>query len=160
MVTNPKKYMIKRSEKKFFSKIKTKKESIASLKKKLDEVFSLYIRLKYADSNGLVKCFTCGTYKPYKGGGTIGIQNGHYWSRKDNAVRFDEDNCRPQCYQCNVLKKGNYPIFAVRLMNDIGIDKFNLLEVKKNSTHKITAFEYEYMIKKYTDLVNILKEKL
>ncbi len=161
MIKKPHKYLIKRNkEQKLVSKIKTKKESIATLKKQLDDIFSLYIRLKYCDSNGLVKCFTCGVYKPYKGGGNLGIQNGHFWSRKDSSVRFDEDNCRPQCYQCNVVKSGNYPIYAVRLINEIGIDKFNLLEVKKNSTNKINSFEYNLLISEYTKKVETLKQKL
>ena len=60
-------------------------------KKKLDEVFSKYIRLKYAMPNGMCQCISCGSFKHWKE-----IQNGHYMSRRYMSTRFDEDNCRPQ----------------------------------------------------------------
>jgi hypothetical protein len=39
---------------------KVKKEKITPLKTKLDDIFSLYIRLREATDEGLVQCFTCG----------------------------------------------------------------------------------------------------
>ena len=43
--------------------------------KKLDKVFSEYIRQKYADSFGMVSCFTCDARKHWKD-----MQNGHFIS--------------------------------------------------------------------------------
>ena len=68
-------------------------KTISKLKKELDKWFSLFIRLRDADSNGLVFCFTCGCSKYYK----RGMQNGHFQSRKHLATRWDEENCQPQC---------------------------------------------------------------
>ena len=48
------------------------------VKKKLDTIFSQYIRLKDADHNGDVTCFTCGKVSHYKSG----MQCGHFQSRK------------------------------------------------------------------------------
>ena len=56
--------------------------------KKLDAIFSQYIRLKDADHNGNVTCFTCGKVEHYK----KGMQCGHFQSRKHLATRFDEEN--------------------------------------------------------------------
>ena len=50
-----------------------------TLVKKLDAVFSEYIRRKYADKNGIVKCYTCNKKAYWKG---EGMQNGHFISRK------------------------------------------------------------------------------
>jgi hypothetical protein len=50
--------------------------STTILKKKADAIFSTYIRLKYADENLDVQCFTCDKVLPYKK-----IQNGHFYSR-------------------------------------------------------------------------------
>jgi hypothetical protein len=36
-----------------------RKISRKNLIKKLDAIFSEYIRRKYADKNGIVKCYTC-----------------------------------------------------------------------------------------------------
>ena len=43
-----------------------RKISRKGLIKKLDTVFSLYIRQRYADKNGMVKCCTCSTVKHWK----------------------------------------------------------------------------------------------
>ena len=40
--------------------------STTILKKKADAIFSTYIRLKYADENLDVQCFTCDKVMPYK----------------------------------------------------------------------------------------------
>ena len=40
-----------------------RKTSRKTLEKKLDAVFSEYIRRKYADKNGIVSCYTCGKKK-------------------------------------------------------------------------------------------------
>ena len=64
--------------------------STTILKKKADAIFSTYIRLKYADENLDVQCFTCDKVLPYKK-----IQNGHFYSRGILSLRYDEQNCRP-----------------------------------------------------------------
>lgn len=122
IAVNPKKYMI---EKKRIEK-KKKSESITTLKKKLDMLFSLYIRQKY-ELGGLVICYTCGVEKPIKS-----MQNGHFWSRSNLSVRWDEDNCRPQCSGCNVFKHGNYIVYTQKMMQELGEDLFEALELKKN----------------------------
>ena len=50
--------------------------TISKLKKKLDVLFSQYIRRKNADHLGRVKCFTCGVEKHWKE-----QQAGHFQSR-------------------------------------------------------------------------------
>ena len=70
-----------------------KKPSRKNLIKKLDSVFSEYIRRKYADRDGIVKCFTCNKSAYWKG---QGMQNGHFISRASRILRWEEDNCRPQ----------------------------------------------------------------
>lgn len=78
-------------------------------KKKLDSVFSRYIREKY-EKDGKLRCYTCphiGTVKT--------MQCGHFVPRQHMSTRWDEDNCRPQCYACNMLYNGQPSTFAVRL---------------------------------------------
>lgn len=78
--------------------------------KNLDAIFSKYIRLKYADESGEVKCVTCGRSNHWKK-----MQNGHFMSRGKYATRWDEDNCRPQCYGCNVMQQGQQYRFSLYL---------------------------------------------
>lgn len=111
-----------------------KKKSYAQLKRELDRVFSLYVRWKAADKNGLVECFTCGEKKSVKQ-----MQAGHFIPRQYLSLRWSVDNTKPQCPRCNIWLKGNYPNFAfalgpealARLLNDkhLGV-KFSAQELQ------------------------------
>ena len=69
-----------------------RKVSRKNLIKKLDNLFSLYTRLKYSDKNGIVTCYTCGIRKHYKDY----MQNGHFISRRHYILRWSEKNTRVQ----------------------------------------------------------------
>ena len=71
-------------------------ESWQNLRDDCDTVFSLYIRHKYANSDGHVKCYTCPKVLPI-----TQMQNGHYISRANLSTRWLENSCRPQCPRCN-----------------------------------------------------------
>ena len=64
-----------------------KKPSRKNIIKRLDAVFSQYIRLRHA-KNEIAECYTCGKKDHYKK-----LQCGHFMSRKHYATRWDEDNC-------------------------------------------------------------------
>ena len=131
-------------------------KSISKLKKELDKWFSLYIRLRDADSNGLVFCFTCGRSKHYKSG----MQNGHFQSRSFLATRFDEHNCQPQCVACNMFKGGEQYKFAVALDSKYGEGTAEELEFKARQIHKFSRADYEENISYYKSAVeNLKKEK-
>lgn len=121
------------------------KPTISKLKKKLDTVFSLYIRKKYADHREYVECVTCKVKKPIKE-----MQNGHYVSRGNNSLRFSEDNCFPQCVGCNVFKKGNYPAYTSFLINKFGSDHVLNLEKKGREIKQFTIQELQDLIKRYS----------
>lgn len=128
------------------SKKKVKKPKIKSLKKKLDDVFSKYVRQKHADSQGISRCFTCGARMEWKL-----IQCGHFVSRSYLATRFDENNCRPQCVGCNVFGGGRLAVFATRLEEETpGITTL----LYKKAQKIIKDFPYQEMILKYTNLLN------
>jgi hypothetical protein len=124
---------------------KPKVKSISKLKKKLDAIFSKYIRLKYA-KDGYVQCYTCSVCKPVSE-----MQNGHWIPRNNVATRFSEENCRPQCVGCNMFNKGRPDVFAVNLLKE-GID-IVALEQTKYRVFKIDWVWYEEKIEHYTDLV-------
>lgn len=88
----------------------SKKPIKSKLIKKLDIIFSQYVRNKYANKQGMVKCFTCDREYPVKN-----IQNGHFMSRKHMSTRWQEENCRPQCYSCNIMKQGMQYEYGKRL---------------------------------------------
>ena len=123
--------------------------------KKLDEIFSQYIRLKHIDSNGVCRCITCGKPVFWKD-----IQNGHYMSRVYRSTRFDENNCRPQCMPCNVFLHGNISKYRKSLVEELGGEMVDMIETKAWSiTMKYTALEYEEMYHRYKEEVERLRKE-
>ena len=107
-----------------------KKPSRSKIVKKLDAEFSRYIRLKYSDHNGYVKCYTCDRVKHYK----VSMQNGHFMSRRHYSTRFLESNCRPQCYGCNCHAQGRSYEFSLNLNKEYGYEiSLELLQLSKET---------------------------
>ena len=126
----------------------------AKLKIALDAVFSLYIR--YRDSvNGMNQCITCSKTMLIKD-----LQDGHYESRNHLALRWDETNNHPQCYYCNIILKGNYPVYTIKMLEKYGESHLQMLAIKKHNTTHLTRFEYEMLIKEYTKKLNELMLKV
>lgn len=122
-----------------------KKKTISQLKKVADNVFSQYIRQKYADPHtGFCNCVTCGVQKHWKE-----LQNGHYETRGVNALRYDERNAHPQCYGCNVARKGNYPRYAIFMVNKYGPDILNTLQEEAKELKQFKPYLLEEIIEEY-----------
>lgn len=128
---------------------KPKKKTTSQLKKKLDKIFSEYIRRKDA-KNGIATCVTCGKKAHWKE-----LQNGHYVSRSYLATRFDETNCHVQCCGCNIFKKGNMDSYALFMINKYGVK--HLEELEKSKQIIIRYFPYEEKIEEYTAKLLTLK---
>lgn len=127
------------TKKKPLKKLKTKKPSYRLLKKKLDKVFSIYIRMR---DKGV--CFTCGVQKPWKQ-----MQAGHYISRSSLALRFDERNVHCQCMPCNVWKHGAMDVYALKLQAKYGDSILAELQRKKHQLTLLTTKDLEELIHKY-----------
>ena len=110
--------------------------------KKLDSVFSEYIRRRYA-KNDIVECYTCGKRDHWKR-----LQCGHFQSRKHYSTRWNEDNCQVQCVGCNMFKGGEQYKFGMKL----GEKKAKKLYMLAKETKKITNFELLEMIEHYKNL--------
>ena len=131
------------------------KKTVSKLKKELDTIFSVYIRLREANEYGYCQCHTCGVVRHYKDG----MQNGHFQSRKHLSTRFDEENCQVQCVKCNVYAWGEQYKFSLRLDEKYGEGKAEELEHLARTTLKISRVEYEEKISYYKQLVENLKEE-
>ena len=131
------------------------KKTISKLKKELDTIFSVFIRLREANEYGMVQCFTCGVVRGYKDG----MQNGHFQSRKHMATRFDTENCQVQCLKCNIFDSGQQYLFSLRLDEKYGEGTAEELEYLARTIHKVSRVEYEEQISYYKNLVENLKEE-
>jgi len=120
-----------------------KKPTRSKLVKKLDVVFSQYIRLKDADSRGMVKCVTCGKVGHWKTGG---MQCGHFMSRKHYSTRWDERNVGVQCCGCNMFRSGEQYKFSKYLGNNLAEELFQ----KSQQITKFTNVELQGLIDLYS----------
>ena len=127
-------------------------KTISKLKKDLDKVFSLYIRLRHASKDGIVKCFTCDKTAHYKK-----MHAGHFMSRKHHATRWNEDNVQVQCPKCNLFGQGEQYAFGKLLDIRIAEGKAEELQELSRTTVKYMRFEYEDKIKHYKEKVNAIK---
>ncbi len=139
----------KKVSKKTTAPKKPKSKTQAQLKKILDSVFSVYIRKKYANSNGEVACFTCGKVMPWQH-----IQNGHFISRAYLATRFHEDNCRPQCVGCNVFGGGKPLDFEDNLKKELSNDYVESIKKLRHSSVKYDRHWYIEKINQYKNDVS------
>lgn len=133
-----------------------KTSSTANLKKKLDAVFSQYIRLRDMIPNTTVfRCISCGLIKPI-----TQADCGHYINRQHMATRYSEINCNAQCRNCNRFDEGNMQGYRRGLVRKYGENQILILESMKYETRKYTAFEYEALIAHYKrEVTRILKER-
>ena len=121
-----------------------RKLSIPSLRKKADQVFSLYIRKKY-EKDGFVCCITC--LRSFPRGSTKG---GHYLRRAIQATRYNERNVHPQCLMCNVFKHGELPKYALFLIKTYGPNILEELEIESRKLTKTSIGYYTEIIEKYS----------
>lgn len=115
--------------------------SINKHRAKADKVFSEYIRKR---DKGV--CYTCGTKRPWKE-----MQAGHFVSRSHNSLRFSEINVRCQDAACNIFKYGNMPIFAQKLLAELGEKGFNDLIAEGKKSKQFTHQELDQLIDRYKE---------
>lgn len=122
--------------------------------KKLDEVFSEFIRLRDSKPYGFrhFKCISCGRILPFNM-----ADAGHYVSRANMATRFDEDNVHCECIMCNRFTENHLDGFAKNLVAKIGQDKLEELIRRGHQTVKFSKSEIDEKIRYYKEKIKELK---
>lgn len=126
------------------------KIKLSTAKKRAWKAFSLWVRHRGASGDTNV-CVTCGCRYPITGRGAI--QAGHFVAGRTNSILFDERNCHPQCYICNVVKKGNmvkYYKFMLKKYGQKVIDELDRLATKS----------VKYSVSDYLEIESKYKKKL
>jgi len=118
------------------------------LVKKLDDVFSLYIR-----ERDKYKCLTCGADKR-----THIIQCGHLLSRVSYSTRWDELNAHAQCQPCNWYHEEHPERFTYEWLRLHGQKAYELLYLKWNLTTKFFDADLKQMIELYKKELEELNE--
>lgn len=103
-----------------------KKLNRSQLTKKLDRVFSQFIRLR--DSvQGYCVCITCGAHKHWKE-----IHAGHFVKRGCILTRWHKQNVHGQCCGCNTYREGEQAKYLVALEQMYGREVVDeLMELEK-----------------------------
>ena len=121
-----------------------RKPSITSLKRKLDKIFSLYIRRRDAPADGFGRCVTCRKWAR--------LQCGHFVIRQHQAGRWDEHNAHGQCYYCNHRLHGAQVEHYEAIIRKYGLEEGKRVRRLQHTTLKLTRADYEELIRRFTSI--------
>ena len=125
-----------------------KKKSISSLKKKLDRIFSIWIRKRDSNFQGYISCISCQSVIHW-----TEADASHYVSRNHNITRYDTKNVNSSCRKCNRYLSGNIPEYTLALDRKYGKKTAEKLTIKGRKLHQFTITELQELITKYTNLI-------
>lgn len=121
---------------------------INKLKDKVWTVYSTLRRMSAADFQGNVVCYTCNKVLHWK--------EAHLGHFKHNKVDFDPRNTRIQCTGCNTYRGGRLDVYAVKLIEEIGLEAVKDLEICAARFVRYTRQELnEFLIKFREELKKI-----
>ena len=131
-----------------------RKPKRSTLIKKLDRIFSEYIRKRDADKKGYVKCITSGKKYHY-----TEVDAGHFISRKEMATRWHEDNVYAQSRYDNRYRYGEQDEYSLALeKKKKGLPK-HLYNLSKQ-TIKYSIADLQDLIDKYKKKLDIENKRL
>lgn len=114
----------------------------------MDRVFQYYIRLRDAMPGGYTRCISCGKIKPFDQ-----MQAGHFFSRSHFSTRWDEDNVNSECTWDNCWNGEHLLTYKENLIRKIGMQRFNMLEIRCKQTRNWSNFEIVAMVRHYGKLI-------
>lgn len=126
-----------------------RKVSIAKLKKKLDLVFSAYIRRRDTREDGTFVCISSGRTLP-----ADEMDAGHFYARTFTATRWDERNVNGQSRQDNRFKHGALLDYRKGILAKYGQKTLDELEELHNKPVKLDRQWLEERIEHYKELLN------
>jgi hypothetical protein len=127
---------------------KSKKPIKSKLVKKLDIVFSRWVRLSNSDDKGYCECVTCNKKVHW-----YDIQAGHFMSRRHYSTRWDQENVKPQCKACNIFGQGKQYEYSIYLGKSVSDD----LLAKSRQLVKYSVVDLQNMIDFYTNELKTLE---
>ena len=134
-------------------KRKVRVQTYASLRDRLDDVFSVWTRLRFTDDNGIVSCVSCGVRKHWKDR----MDAGHFVPRGHLATRWHPENVAPQCKTCNWKQKfGNSAPYAAWGVNWYGMDWPARMVALSRTETKLTRADLQSMIEDYEGKIKAL----
>jgi hypothetical protein len=120
-----------------------KKQTRKSIVKKLDIIFSLYIRAIEK------KCFVCGS--------TENLQCGHLFSRVAFSTRWDLMNSHTQCRNCNMRHEYDFEPYRKKFVEKYGQGKYDILYRQHKAPTKYSNNDLLVLIEFYKQCLKKLE---
>lgn len=112
--------------------------------KRLDTIFSKYIRLRDTNDEGFGQCISTGRFIHYSQ-----ADAGHFMSREHLSTRWHEKNVHLQGRQANRFKQGQQFSQALNIDRKYGEGTSEILMAESRRKSNISDFEIEILIKHY-----------
>jgi uncharacterized C2H2 Zn-finger protein len=134
-------------------KSKTTKEKTVDIEAKLWKQFSIYIRVRDADENGIVKCISCGKLFHWSK-----TDAGHGIGRQHLATKYHEQNNHAQCRKDNRYEEGKKEAYAKEVDKRYGAGTWNkLLVLSKSTVKRLSQFQIDVLTIHYKNQSNEIK---
>ncbi len=144
---------VKKEKKQRFEKPKSTPLSI--VKKDLDTIYSLVVKMQPSNHKGIFFCY-CGKSVHWSNG-----NNSHYFTRKKYpSIVFERMNTHPSCIPCNGFHEGNLHDYTPWMESKYGKDAVNMLRIRGQNKSNNGAFEYQIMLQEYIELFLIECKRL
>ncbi len=134
-----------------------KKQTLASLKRRVWRLFSVYIRrrdcLRTTGSLEYAECISCGNTKSYSE-----LDAGHFVPKHANNY-FSERGVNAQCRHCNSFLHGNQLGYRRGLLLLYGEEVVSELETENQPIKKFTIGELEELEAELKDKIKQLEGK-
>lgn len=129
-------------------------------KKKLDSVFSLFIRLRDTDKNGFGRCISSGRLIYYiideNGEIKSNCDNGHFENRAIMSLRFSELNCNAQSRFDNQFREGEKDNYEKGIIKKYGEEGLKEIKKTKMTSKKYTTIDFIALYAHYEQQVAFL----
>lgn len=140
-----------KKKKKDLQERKKKLETTSQMMRRVQKVVNQYVRTR--DSGR--ECVSCDTILRGK------FDAGHFWNSNNHKnVTFDADrNIWGQCVRCNRWEHGSLLSYRTKLIERIGIEKFEQLKKDARVIRKFTKSELQDILDEYKVKLKELKLK-
>lgn len=134
---------------------KTKPDSLSTLIKEADDVFSKYIRARDANPQHpfYLNCFTCGKPERIEWAHCM-----HFIDRDQMAVRYDEMNAHGGCENCNCFDPDHHETYAHKMVDKYGLIEVGNLKIKSRGLQKFMRHELVEIIDTYKSKLKELRK--
>lgn len=115
--------------------------------------FSMFIRLRDSDADGIAACITCGARKYWRD-----MDAGHYVTTAKEATKFHENNVHAQCKGCNKWQGGKPVEYEIAIDKKYGVGFAANMRHKSRVPCKRLTRHYDFLFECYRAKVAAIKD--